>query len=62
MIMPPGYSGLYDPPVTRMKQTRDIHFFLTYKSRISLNTKQHALPKQIPHFRHKHAGDGMGSL
>jgi len=47
MIMPPGYSGLDDPPATAMKQTRDIHFFLTYKIRIILNTKQLALSKRV---------------
>jgi hypothetical protein len=47
MIMPPRYSGLYDPPATTMKQTQDIHFFLIYKSRTILNTKQLVLPKRV---------------
>ena len=47
MIMPPGYSGLYDPSATKMKQTKDIYVFLTYKNGSIPNTKQLALPKWV---------------
>ena len=46
-IMPLGYSGLYDPSATTMKQTKDIHVFLTYKKGSIPNTKQLALPKRV---------------
>jgi hypothetical protein len=62
MIMPPRYSGLYDPPATTMKQTQDIHFFFNIQKQNNPQHKTARFTQTGPFYRHRGFGSDHESI